>query len=273
MKIVTIARNPKNSPNMVTNDAAILESISKELTALGANVVALDEGADIPDDTHLVCHMSRTPEVLEKLKNAQKRGITVVNTPESVENCSRIRVMEILEKNAISQPLFRIIAKEKDLSRLTFPAWIKRGDGWSCHKNDIRYATNEKEAAEAIADMRNRGIETFIHTVHCQGDIIKFYGVGSDYFTYSYPNADKTKFGLEKFNGETMHHPFDTEAMHSLVAKAARAIGLEIYGGDCIVDEEGNIILIDLNDFPSFSSVRDEAAREIAKQIISKTTI
>ena len=111
--------------------------------------------------------------------------------------------MDILEKNAISQPLFRIIAKEKDLSGLTFPAWIKRGNGWSCHKNDIRYATNEKEAAEAIADMRNRGIETFIHTVHCQGDIIKFYGVGSDYFTYSYPNADKTKFGLEKFNGET----------------------------------------------------------------------
>ena len=77
MKIVTIARNPKNSPNMVTNDAAILESISKELTVLGANVVALDEGADIPDDTHLVCHMSRTPEVLEKLKDAQK----VLETP------------------------------------------------------------------------------------------------------------------------------------------------------------------------------------------------
>ena len=57
--------------------------------------------------------------------------------------------------------------------------------------------------------------------------------------------------------------------MQRMVVKAAETIGLTIYGGDCIVDEKGNISLIDLNDFPSFSSVREEAAKEIARSIIN----
>ena len=47
MKIATIARNPQNSPNMAANDAAILSSVAKELTLMGAEVVAIDENGDI----------------------------------------------------------------------------------------------------------------------------------------------------------------------------------------------------------------------------------
>ena len=61
MKIATIARNPQNSPNMTANDAAILSSVAKELTLMGAEVVAIDKNGDIPEDTDVVCHMSRTP--------------------------------------------------------------------------------------------------------------------------------------------------------------------------------------------------------------------
>ena len=57
--------------------------------------------------------------------------------------------------------------------------------------------------------------------------------------------------------------------MRDIVYMAAKSIGLKIYGGDCIVDSEGRIYLIDLNDFPSFSSVREEAAREIALSIMN----
>ena len=48
---------------------------------------------------------------------------------------------------------------------------------------------------------------------------------------------------------------------------AAKTIGLEIYGGDCIVTADGEIFIIDLNDFPSFSAIRAEAAKEIATYI------
>lgn len=268
MKIITIARNPKNSPNMTANDAAILECVSRELTAMGAEVVAISETDDIPEDADIVCHMSRTAEVLQRLKEAEKHGVKVSNTPEAVENCSRIASMRLLDDNNIPQPTYRIIEQEEDLTALPFPAWIKRGDGWSCHKDDISFADNCKDAIRAINGMRQRGIESFVYTAHCKGDIVKFYGVGDSYFTYGYPDIEKTKFGLEKINGTIKHYPFDADAMSRIVFDAARAVGLDIYGGDCIVDEKGEIFLIDLNDFPSFSSVREEAAKEIANSLM-----
>lgn len=268
MKIVTIARNPDNSPNMVANDAAILDCVAKELTSMGAEVVAIDENAEIPEDTDTVCHMSRSPKVLHKLTGAEKKGISVFNTAKAVKNCSRVATMQLLEKNNIPQPFFRIIEQEEDLTELPYPAWIKRGEGWSCHKDDVCFANDINKAKEIIAGMRKRGISSFVYTSHRKGDIIKFYGVGDNYFTYSYPNAEKTKFGLEKINGEIKHHPFDADTMRKIVFDAAKAVGLSIYGGDCIVNEKGEISIIDLNDFPSFSSVREEAAKEIAKHII-----
>ena len=268
MKIVTIARNPDNSPNMVANDAAILDCVAKELTSMGAEVVAIDENAEIPKDTDMICHMSRSPKVLQKLTGAEKKGISAFNTAKAVKNCSRVATMQLLEKNNIPQPFFRIIEQEEDLTELPYPAWIKRGEGWSCHKDDVCFANDISKAKEAITDMRKRGINSFVYTSHCKGDIIKFYGVGDNYFTYSYPNAEKTKFGLEKINGEIKHYPFDADTMRKIVFDAAKAVGLSIYGGDCIVNEKGEISIIDLNDFPSFSSVREEAAKEIAKHII-----
>ncbi len=264
MRIATIARDPENSPNMVSNDMAILERVAKELTELGHEVITVDETGDIPGVTDIVCHMSRNPEILQKLRIAENNGTKVTNPPEAVCNCSRIEFMSILEKSGIPQPLFRIIEKAEDFCRLPFPAWIKRGNGWSCHKDDVCYAIDSHEAIEIFDRMRQRGVNNVVYTRHCEGDIMKFYGVGDRFFTYSYPAADKTKFGLEKINGEPRHYQFDAEALHRMVTKAANAIGLEIYGGDCIIDSGGNIMLIDINDFPSFSSVREEAAKAIA---------
>ena len=264
MKIATIARCPENSPNMTTNDAAILECVTKELTALGAEVVAIDEAEDIPEGIDTVCHMSRSPLVLERLKNAEENGIAIINTPDAVNNCSRVEFLRILEKNGIPQPHFHIIENTEELDNLQFPAWIKRGNGWSCHKDDVCYATNRNEAVEAIANMRQRGIGCIVYTNHCEGDIIKFYGIGENFFTDGYPNVDKTKFGLEKINGEAKHYPFNADALRDIATKAAKAVGIDIYGGDCIINRNGKISLIDLNDFPSFSAVREEAAKEIA---------
>ena len=52
------------------------------------DVLAIDENGDIPEDTNVVCHMSRTPEVLEKLKKAAKHaqnlGLKVKIVPSSL---------------------------------------------------------------------------------------------------------------------------------------------------------------------------------------------
>ena len=41
--------------------------------------------------------------------------------------------------------------------------------------------------------------------------------------------------------------------------------------GDAIITPQGEIFIIDINDFPSFSAIRDIAAKEIATLIMNKT--
>ena len=50
----------------------------------------------------------------------------------------------------------------------------------------------------------------------------------------------------------------------SEVERLAQLVGIEVYGGDAIIDSEGRFYIIDFNDWPSFSRCRDEAAEAIA---------
>ena len=271
MIVATIARDSVNSPNMEGCDAMILDRVIRELEAMGAEVIQAASTSDIPEKCDAICHMSRNSVTLDQLEAMEKSGIRIINTPEAVKNCSRLKFIDILEKNNIPQPEYRIFEKAEELQALPFPAWIKRGEGWSCHKDDVCHARNMDEAVTAAACMRKRGITGLIYTRHCEGDIIKFYGVGRDFFHHSYPNPEKSKFGLEKINGTSRQYPFDIERLKETAFTAAEAIGLQIYGGDCIVTPNGGIYIIDINDFPSFSAIREEAAKEIAKEIIRTT--
>lgn len=268
MTVATIARDTADSPNMQANDAAILEQIAVELRAAGAEAIAMGSSVQ-QQEVDIICHMSRSKNTLGILKEAERKGITVINSPGAVQNCSRSRFMHILEKAGIPQPVFKLITKEDEFEGLPYPAWIKHSEGWSRHKNDVCFANTPQDAVKAFRAMQERGIGSCIHCGHIPGDIIKFYGVGRRYFHYSYPDPEKSKFGLERINGKTEHHPFDNERLKEIVFSAAEAIGLDIYGGDCIVNSKGEIFIIDFNDFPSFSAVRNEAAKEIAAYILN----
>jgi len=45
---------------------------------------------------------------------------------------------------------------------------------------------------------------------------------------------------------------------------------LDIYGGDAVISPDGSISIIDLNDWPSFAPVRDQASKFIANLIFQK---
>ena len=49
--------------------------------------------------------------------------------------------------------------------------------------------------------------------------------------------------------------------------RLAAVIGLDVYGGDCIVRSDGTFAIIDFNDWPSFSRCREEAAKAIALRV------
>lgn len=273
MRIATIRRDAADSPNMVASDAAILEQVTDEVRAAGAEVIATEDGA-LPTGVDIILHMSRNAEVLERLRRAEEQGIKVINSTGAIDNCSRSRFMQILEDNRIPQPRFNIITDETRLAPLTYPAWIKRSEGWSTHKDDVCFAKDAHEAVEAFRAMKERGIDACIHCGHIEGDIIKFYGVGRRFFHHCYPDPEKSKFGLEHINGKAQHHPFDLEKLKKTIFKAAEALEIDIYGGDCIVNAQGEFFVIDFNDFPSFSAVRNEAAKEIAAHIMDlKDTI
>ena len=56
---------------------------------------------------------------------------------------------------------------------------------------------------------------------------------------------------------------FDEEDLQRKADLLAGAVGIDIYGGDCVVKANGTYCIIDFNDWPSFSRCREEAADAI----------
>ena len=111
---------------------------------------------------------------------------------------------------------------------------------------------------------------------HLKGDLIEFYGVaGTDFFYWFDPREGRhSKFGLEVINGFPTGIPFSIDDLRSICDKAAKVLNVHVYGGDCIVSPDGDIRIIDFNDWPSFAPCRKEAAIAIGTTILSqvKTT-
>ena len=256
MKILMIRRAKQFSPHSVENDRAILEAVAVRLSQRAHVVMQSDErdlesslSAEKPD---FIFSMARLPETLRLL---QTSGIKVVNTPSSVEQSSRRRLQELMVSLHLPVPSGEPL----------HGYWVKRGDSAAQTAEDVVFAPDEEALAKAETQMRIRGIHDFLVSPHIQGDLVKFYGVlSAGFFRYFYPTDDGlTKFGHERLNGEAHHYPFDVSELRKCAEQLATAVGLEVYGGDCVVRSDGGFCLIDFNDWPSFSRCREEAADAI----------
>ena len=49
--------------------------------------------------------------------------------------------------------------------------------------------------------------------------------------------------------------------------RLATLVGVDVYGGDCIVRPDGTYAIIDFNDWPNFARCREEAADAIAAKV------
>ncbi|MDE5675784.1 MAG: hypothetical protein K2I44_10650, partial [Muribaculaceae bacterium] len=149
--------------------------------------------------------------------------------------------------------------------------WIKRGDFHAMHKEDVSYCRHPEEAQEVLHEYFYRGIKRAVINRHLVGDLIKFYGVsGQPFFYWFYPfDEGHSKYGHEAINGKSQGIPFDEEKLRSMCQDASDILDVKIYGGDCIVDKDGSIRIIDFNDWPSFAPCRLEAAPYIAKCVLS----
>ena len=260
MKILMIRRAEQFSPHAVENDRAILEAVALRLSALGHTVTKVDEAslasslaADKPD---FIFSMARLPASLHLL---QASGIKVVNAPQGVSQCARRQVQTFMASLGIPYPT----------GSGPHGYWLKRADAAAQTADDVVYARDLQTLASAKAAMQARGIRDYLVSPHVEGDLVKFYGVSATgFFRYYYPTDDGlSKFGLEQLNGQAHHYPFVVTDLQTKSEALAAAVGLQIYGGDMIVTNDGSWYMIDFNDWPSFSRCREEAAEAIARLI------
>ena len=260
MKILMIRRAEQFSPHSVENDRAILEAVALRLSQQGHAVTQVDEAAlasvlaaDTPD---FIFSMARLPESLRLLDAS---GVRVVNAPQGVSQCARRQVQAFMLSLHIPFPSGEGL----------HGYWLKRADAAAQTEADVVFASDSQTLAEVEAAMRARGIRDYIISPHVEGDLVKFYGVpAAGFFRCFYPTDDGlSKFGLEHRNGQAHHYPFDAAHLQIKAEALAAAVGLEVYGGDCIVTADGNWFMIDFNDWPSFSRCREEAAEAIASLV------
>ena len=281
LEILGVHRNKKFSPNHIGNDDAIFTLTTQALENLGGKVSICCE-----DDFLAMSHvsqkhiftMARQKQVVKKLQNLEERGAVVVNSAFGIENCFRTNMTNGLVENEIPYPKSFVVptsyAGDDVFERLPGKGfWIKRGDFHAIHKEDVTFAYSKKEAKEILREYALRDIPDAVISEHLVGDLVKFYGVyNTDFFFWFYPydNNHHKYASYETINGKSLYHSFEEKNLQKVANDSAEVLGIDIYGGDAIVGEDGSFHIIDLNDWPSFAPCREEAAGFIAQRIFDR---
>lgn len=267
------------SPNHIGNDAAIFNAVADQLRKRGCEVTVYSEEqfqkTEILED--IILNMCREQASIQKLQNLEDSGKLVINSGFGIENCGRETMTRLLLANNIPYPDSLIVNTNEDVREELAASgfgrcWIKRGDHHAMHKEDISYCRHSEEAQEILHEYYYRGIRRAVINRHLDGDLVKFYGVqGEPFFYWFYPfDEGHSKYGWETVNGKSQGFHFDIYELRDICDRASRLMDVSIYGGDCIVNADGSIRIIDFNDWPSFAPCRDEAAPAIAKCVLKQ---
>ncbi|MBO7610255.1 MAG: hypothetical protein J6S96_08660 [Muribaculaceae bacterium] len=276
--IAGILRAGAYSPNHIGNDTAIFNGTADELRKRGCQVNIYTEEQFNREGVseNIILNMCRERESIKRLQTLEDEGRLVINSGYGIENCTRERMTRILLAAGIPYPKSLIVNTNENVKPLIENAgfkscWIKRGDFHAMHKEDVSYVRHADEAQEVLQEYFYRGITRAVINVHLVGDLVKFYGIkGSNFFYWFYPfDRGHSKYGWEQVNGESQGFAFEEKDLKDICTRAAEEVNIEIYGGDCIVAEDGSIQIIDFNDWPSFAPCRNEAAPHIAKAILN----
>lgn len=247
-KIAFIVRAARYSPGATDKDLAILTAVRQQLAGDGFVCLAPVSEEHLPDlpEADAYVSMARSQPVLDLLAARQAAGRLVVNGVPAVMLCGyRSLLMHTLQHEGVSVP-----PTHGDGSY-----WVKRGFGWRETASDVQQVP-DYSAAVALRDSLLAGGAAAVDVRrHVEGDWVKFYAVRQTAFFYTCHPAGQ-------------RYAFSADALRQMTARAAACVsGLDVYGGDCIVRPDGEAVLVDLNDWPSFSPCRAQAARAIAEHI------
>jgi hypothetical protein len=222
----------------------------------------------VPDGIDGVFHMARSREALSLLDQV---SVPVTNTVQSVYNCFRAPQTALLNGTGLIPD--SIICSTDDISQgwNKYPCWIKRADNHALNKDDVQYIQDSYKLGTAMRSLSERGISECVIQAHVRGWVVKFYGVRGYGLTDCYAaTAREGKFGLERFNDQPQSGSVDMDLLTAVVERASDILGVDVYGGDAVVGPDGDITLIDFNDWPSFRTCTVGAAQKIARLIMDK---
>ena len=280
MRILGISRGVKYSPNLAEKDAAIFTAVVEALRARGHVVSTIGEeemaGYDFSsyDRVLTMARDAFSLVMLEKDTDAATQA-KFINSISGILACTnKAAVMTQMLEAGIPQPEFVVgegrnlmCCSVEDKNDVVPPLWLKNCDGSAVVAEDTVFCPTKEAFDAAFKGMEERGVHLWVAQEHQRGDLVKFYGVeGTTFFRWNYASQGHSKFGLEAVNGKEKGYAFNPERIKLYADMIAKKLNVPIYGGDVIIDEEGEFWFIDFNDFPSFSSCREGAAQAIAKR-------
>jgi hypothetical protein len=184
----------------------------------------------------------------------------VINAPDAIRGCYRHETVRRLANTAVPFPPTRLVSTvdHPALPANTAPCWVKRGDVHAMTADDVVFAETAAAVRATLTDFAARGIARAALQTHVAGVVVKFYGVVDGRFFRCYTQAAEV--------------PAPLPALWEAARSGALALGLEVFGGDLVIPDDGRPILVDINDWPSFARCRDEAASAIASYVVDRLT-
>ena len=230
-QILIVQRDESFSPNAVEKDLAILQAVGEKLRERGASVSYVKE--ELLQDKRWKLG-DRVGVIFSMARSEKSLAVLQQAQAEGVMVVNDPRSIEICNSRRAIDGLMRS-------NRIPAAPYYERGKGWikADRGHDVRFAANEEEMLAF-----KQQVEDPLLTAHVEGTLVKFYGVADRFFSpQGYPQVAEA------------------------AARLARLVGIQVYGGDAVLLSDGTFAIIDFNDWPSFSSCREEAAAAICRLI------
>ena len=276
MQILAVDRGTQGTENHKVNDRLLMDAVSAELRTRGFEISRVNEeevtSLDPDGVPGRIISMAQHPSHTSHLATLEAQGRVMVNSFSSILHTYRSFLTIAMAKRpqlpfARGAVLTSIAPEEvEDRAQALFHRfeqhlgsdfWLKRGDVHAAHPSDVLQPHDSNGFARALQEMYDRGVETAVVQQHIDGVVHKFYGVASGGF-----------FHLQDFeSGETRQD--DGGVLESMAMMTAEYLDLSIFGGDAVRTPSG-WIMIDINAWPSFSTVRDEAVVPIVEEIVRR---
>jgi hypothetical protein len=270
VQFLGIYREKRFSPGAhAAGDAEILELTQAAIARLGyqTKLIAPESLPTMAPSAPVVFSMCQSLEALAVLQEWEKQGVLVLNTSAAVRACYRLALVTALSQTTLTFPHSVVVPLDETkptaalcpaLPDSTAGWWVKRGDVHAMQADDVLFVHHAIDVPAQLARLRQRGISHAVVQEHIAGQEWKFYAVHNHGVLHAFAPHD------------THCPPIDYARLNTLARQAGEVLGLDIYGGDCLMASDGTLYLVDINDWPSFRGCRPVAASHIAQHILTQ---